>query len=80
MYTPERGMDLDLLRDDVKFLKLRYGLDAKGKSEGRLVIRSVLAPILRRSRSHSTQQRMRVDGVYDGGHHQDVERGRQGAL
>ena len=34
-------MDLDLLRDDVKLLKLRYGLDAKGKSEGRLVIRYV---------------------------------------
>ncbi|KAI9568228.1 phosphofructokinase domain-containing protein [Boletus coccyginus] len=40
VYTPEQGMDLDLLRDDVKFLKLRYGLDAKGKSEGRLVIRN----------------------------------------
>ena len=37
-------MDLDLLRDDVKFLKLRYGLDAKGKSEGRLVIRYVHMP------------------------------------
>ena len=46
VYTPEEGMDLDLLRDDVKFLKLRYGLDAKGKSEGRLVIRYVfLVPL-----------------------------------
>ncbi|KAF8557460.1 6-phosphofructokinase [Imleria badia] len=43
VYTPEQGMDLDLLRDDVKFLKLRYGLDAKGKSEGRLVIRNECA-------------------------------------
>lgn len=42
VYTPEQGIDLDLLRDDVKFLKLRYGLDAKGKSEGRLVVRYVL--------------------------------------
>lgn len=41
VYTPEQGMDLDLLRKDVKFLKLRYGLDVKGKSEGRLVIRYV---------------------------------------
>ncbi|OBZ72450.1 ATP-dependent 6-phosphofructokinase [Grifola frondosa] len=39
VYTPERGMNLDMLRNDVKFLKRRYGLDAKGKSEGRLVIR-----------------------------------------
>ncbi|KAG6334893.1 hypothetical protein ID866_4202 [Astraeus odoratus] len=43
VYTPERGMDLDLLREDVQFLKLRYGLDAKGKSEGRLVIRNECA-------------------------------------
>lgn len=35
-------MNLDTLRQDVKFLKIRYGLDAKGKSEGRLVIRSVI--------------------------------------
>ena len=39
VYTPEHGMDLDLLRNDMKFLKTRYGLDVKGKSEGRLVIR-----------------------------------------
>lgn len=42
VYTPEQGINLDMLRADVKFLKLRYGLDAKGKSEGRLVIRCVL--------------------------------------
>jgi 6-phosphofructokinase 1 len=42
VYTPEQGMNLDTLRQDVKFLKIRYGLDAKGKSEGRLVIRLVL--------------------------------------
>ena len=34
-------MDLDMLRKDVKFLKTRYSLDAKGKSEGRIVIRCV---------------------------------------
>lgn len=39
MYTPEEGINLDGLRQDVKFLKNRYHLDAKGKSEGRLVIR-----------------------------------------
>ncbi|KIK17639.1 hypothetical protein PISMIDRAFT_110989 [Pisolithus microcarpus 441] len=43
VYTPEQGMDLDMLRADVKFLKIRYGLDAKGKSEGRLVIRNECA-------------------------------------
>ncbi|EIW83885.1 6-phosphofructokinase [Coniophora puteana RWD-64-598 SS2] len=40
LYTPEDGITLDTLRDDVKFLKIRYGLDAKGRSEGRLVIRN----------------------------------------
>lgn len=35
-------MNLDMLRSDVKFLKNRYGVDVKGKSEGRLVIRFVL--------------------------------------
>lgn len=39
VYTPERGIDLDMLRYDVKYLKKRYSLDVKGKSEGRLVIR-----------------------------------------
>lgn len=34
-------MNLDMLRSDVKFLKNRYGVDVKGKSEGRLVIRFV---------------------------------------
>jgi 6-phosphofructokinase 1 len=43
VYTPEHGMTLDMLRDDTIFLKNRYGLDAKGKSEGRLVIRNEVA-------------------------------------
>ena len=42
MYTPERGIDLDMLRNDVKYLKKRYHLDAKGKSEGELVDRGDL--------------------------------------
>jgi 6-phosphofructokinase 1 len=41
VYTPEDGIDLDTLRDDVRFLKTRYALDMKGHSEGRLVIRCV---------------------------------------
>ncbi|EIW57587.1 6-phosphofructokinase [Trametes versicolor FP-101664 SS1] len=40
VYTPESGIDLDMLRNDVKFLKRRYAMDAKGKSEGRLVLRN----------------------------------------
>ncbi|KAI0303835.1 6-phosphofructokinase [Multifurca ochricompacta] len=40
VYTPEIGINLDILREDVKLLKIRYGLDEKGKSEGRVVIRS----------------------------------------
>lgn len=41
VYTPEVGINLDILRDDVRWLKTRYGLDEKGKSEGRVVIRWV---------------------------------------
>ncbi|KAF8992840.1 6-phosphofructokinase [Cyathus striatus] len=40
VYTPEEGVNLDMLRRDVRFLKTRYSLDPPGKSEGRLVIRS----------------------------------------
>ena len=40
-YTPEIGVTLSELRKDVEFLKLRYSLDLKGKSEGRLILRSV---------------------------------------
>ncbi|KAJ7475810.1 phosphofructokinase domain-containing protein [Mycena latifolia] len=43
VYTPEDGMNLDMLKRDVRFLKVRYKLDVKGKSEGRLVIRNELA-------------------------------------
>ncbi|PCH42160.1 6-phosphofructokinase [Wolfiporia cocos MD-104 SS10] len=43
VYTPERGIDLDMLRRDVKFLKKRYQLDQKGKAEGRLVLRNETA-------------------------------------
>lgn len=43
VYTPEQGMNLDTLRQDVKFLKIRYGMDARGKSEGRMVIRNECA-------------------------------------
>lgn len=43
VYTPEKGIDLDMLKNDVKFLKKRYSLDTKGKAEGRLVIRNEVA-------------------------------------
>ncbi|CCM00099.1 uncharacterized protein FIBRA_02126 [Fibroporia radiculosa] len=43
LYTPERGIDLDMLRRDVKFLKRRYTLDQAGKAEGRLVLRNECA-------------------------------------
>jgi 6-phosphofructokinase 1 len=39
-YIPELGMNLGMVAEDVKFLKQRYSADARGKSEGRLVIRS----------------------------------------
>ena len=38
---------LDLLRDDVQFLKTRYQLDVKGRAEGRLVLRFVLLSLSR---------------------------------
>ncbi|TDL25467.1 6-phosphofructokinase [Rickenella mellea] len=40
VYTPEVGINLDMLRKDVEFLKDRYLLDTKGRSEGRLVLRN----------------------------------------
>lgn len=40
VYTPENGMNLRMLLEDVEFLKKRYKQDVAGKSEGRLVIRS----------------------------------------
>ncbi|KAJ7104197.1 phosphofructokinase domain-containing protein [Mycena belliarum] len=43
VYTPEVGINLDMLKRDVRFLKARYKLDVKGKSEGRLVIRNEVA-------------------------------------
>lgn len=39
VYTPEEGISLKTLLEDVEFLKERYMLDEKGKQEGRLVIR-----------------------------------------
>jgi 6-phosphofructokinase 1 len=39
VYTPEVGISLKLLQEDVEFLRKRYELDTKGKSEGRLVIK-----------------------------------------
>lgn len=39
VYTPEMGISLKLLQEDVEFLIKRYSLDEKGKSEGRLVIK-----------------------------------------
>jgi 6-phosphofructokinase 1 len=40
VYTPEVGIGLQQLGADVAFLKKRFSLDVKGKSEGRLVIRN----------------------------------------
>ncbi|SNX88154.1 probable 6-phosphofructokinase [Melanopsichium pennsylvanicum] len=40
VYTPEAGIGLHQLGKDVAFLKKRFLLDVKGKSEGRLVIRN----------------------------------------
>ena len=39
VYTSEVRINFDILREDVAWLKKRYGLDEKGKSEGRVVIR-----------------------------------------
>ncbi|KAF8920292.1 phosphofructokinase domain-containing protein [Mucidula mucida] len=43
IYTPEHGITLDTLRRDVRYMKARYNLDSKGKSEGRLVIKNEAA-------------------------------------
>jgi 6-phosphofructokinase 1 len=38
VYIPETGINLDMLKRDVRFLKARFALDAPGRGEGRLVI------------------------------------------
>lgn len=48
IYTPEHGITLDTLRRDVRYMKARYNLDSKGKSEGRLVIKYVALFLLSR--------------------------------
>ncbi|KAH8925758.1 6-phosphofructokinase [Atractiella rhizophila] len=40
VYTPEVGMNLAQLTRDVKFLRRLYAVEKKGKSEGRLLIKS----------------------------------------
>ncbi|KAF9516940.1 hypothetical protein BS47DRAFT_1314797 [Hydnum rufescens UP504] len=40
VYTPEVGIDLNVLSKDVKRLKTRFQLDLKGKSQGRIVLRN----------------------------------------
>ncbi|GJJ08561.1 hypothetical protein Clacol_002780 [Clathrus columnatus] len=40
VYTPEDGINLDVLRNDVAFLKTRFSIDIKGEAEGRLVVRN----------------------------------------
>ena len=39
VYTPEIGVSLKALVEDVEFLKRRYESDTAGRSEGRIVIR-----------------------------------------
>ncbi|THH20722.1 hypothetical protein EW146_g662 [Bondarzewia mesenterica] len=73
VYTPEHGISLDTLRDDVKFLKRRYMLDVKGKSEGRIVIRyDHLTCVLRLCliNACNEQKRGRIVGIYHRCHHQ----------
>ncbi len=40
VYTPEVGINLKQLDEDVAWLRRRFEMDVKGKSEGRLVIRN----------------------------------------
>lgn len=40
VYTPEVGINLQQLGSDVAWLRKRFQIDVKGKSEGRLVIRN----------------------------------------
>ena len=39
VYTPEDGINLDLLRTDVEFLRTRFQVDLKGEAEGRFVLK-----------------------------------------
>lgn len=40
VYAPETGISLKMLAQDCEWLRARYKSDMKGKSEGRLIIRS----------------------------------------
>ena len=57
VYTPETGISLSMLQQDVEFLKKRYTQDVAGKSEGRLVIRSEKA-----SKTYSTEVLTKILG------------------
>lgn len=39
VYTPEEGINLDMLRRDVRFLRTRFAFDIKGRREGRIILR-----------------------------------------
>lgn len=67
VYTPEDGMNLDTLRRDVRFLKTRYALDVKGKSEGRLVIRYDICFLLKCAhlKGQVQQERAGLFGIHD---------------
>lgn len=39
VYTPEDGMNLEMILKDLRFLKARFAADQQGQSEGRLIIK-----------------------------------------
>lgn len=79
VYTPERGITLDMLRNDVKYLKKRYSLDIKGKNEGRIVLKYVppyfvYYAILLISYHHFFQKWNCLRSLLPWSDHQDVQR------
>jgi len=72
VYTPENGINLETLAEDVEFLRRRYGADKPGGSEGRLVIRNekasavytteVITNILREEGRLAADEKKAIDG------------------
>ncbi len=65
-------MGLDMLRQDVQFMKTRYSLDVPGKSEGRLVIRYEQSLFVPTAADDREQERNGINSIHHIGTYEDV--------
>jgi 6-phosphofructokinase 1 len=84
VYTPEIGINLDMLREDVRFMRSRFAHDEKGKLEGRLIVKYVTLLVLGihvHACDHpSPQERKCFQCLLVGCDHEDVQRRRRDAF